>query len=255
LEKDAIRGLYETVTARSTGATVRDDEYWHWLLARHGYDRAFIALDSLAIAGKAAPNSAAIVGYIFTRGTQVVELVAHPRHPAAIGTLLRRFALDLLEKGNHSITLLAGSMSNSQEVVRDLIRSGAHVTSHPRRLATCVVSAESLIRQIEPELVQRSHEQGIKPGAAFGIVCGMEELRLDVGRNRVRITRRQRSDDRIIALPSVLSRLLLGVSDIHTELESGRITATSESVANVAGKLFTRRDITRMPFDDQPALG
>jgi hypothetical protein len=256
LEKDSIRHLYDLVTSQCRGAVCRGDEYWQWLVQRRGFDKTLIAIDQRAIIDRSSPlPPAAVVAYLFASGSRILELIAHPHHPVAIQTLLRRFAHDLLEKGNHSVTVAANSIPQALGLFEAWRHRAAQIHWQSQVLGACAVSAESLLQRMAPVLIQRPRDGGQSKETVLGFVCGTEEFTLQIARRRVRILRKATGRDRIIASSSSLSRILLGVADIHSEIDSGRVTFTTRTAFRHACRLFPSEPFWRMPLDDQAAIG
>ena len=105
VDQPSMAELYSQAAARHYGMADRSHEDWLWLMGRRGFNRAFVAV--IPAQGKDCPEQ--IVGYCILRENQVAELIAAEKHPLAMLGLLKRSASDVVERGVHSIAIVAGS--------------------------------------------------------------------------------------------------------------------------------------------------
>lgn len=242
IERSEVMRIYEKATADRDGARERDDEYWQWLLARRGFDRAYVAVDKREAA------DAQIVGYAFVRNNQIAELATDSSHPHSALCLLRRIALDAVELGIHSLVFLASSLPQPLAIPLE----GTFASKeHQRSLYATTLSIEQLANQTSSELFQIARREGLSIGTKLGVQCGNEVITLKMQRNRLNIQRGLKCEPTISMSPGDATKLFFGQLDALEAFESSRIVATSRLAEVLAASLFAKREgISRMPLDD-----
>src|SRR5204863_6034992 len=105
LELPAINALHEQCITKTYGTNVRSEAYWEWLMSRHGFERAYVAI--LGDHYQELPELlASVVGCAFVSGSRIVELIARPGGTRAVElALVARVCSDVLERSQSNVRL------------------------------------------------------------------------------------------------------------------------------------------------------
>ena len=238
VDQPAMAELYSETASRHFGMAERSQEDWLWLMGRRGFDRAFVAFE---------PFTESILGYCLLRANQVVELVADAQHPLAMLPLLRRSAADVLERGVHSIAILADSAP-------DLELEGFRSVDIGVSIAACVPSPYDFMKLMKAELGAQALRRGATPESTIGLVSGTEALSLEVTKSKLRLKRNAQVRSRIQVSPSMMTKLALGSVEVNANHDAEELSATTKTASDVASRIFAKRRFLQMPLENLPTL-
>ncbi len=263
MELPALVTLYEQCAAGAYGATVRNEVYWDWLMARHAFERGYVAI--LGDHNLELPELlAAVAGCVLVSGGRIVELLARPGATPAIGlALLARICSDAVERSQydvrfdgppqhplHQIFRAAGGTYHSSEEHEGEV-SMARLFNPLQTLRD--MSAELLLRaraaQLQPQVLglevfnfdadlRRATHEDARP---YRLIITQRKVRVmpgNLGRNYLKLRRRD------------LTPLLLGHWKLDDALAAGRIRASTQRAHHAAEALFPELPWHRPPLDD-----
>ena len=252
VEQADIIAIYEKMNAEARGVVNRSGDYWHWILGRRAFDRAYVVTEYDGTSmGDARKPTGKIQGYVLLRRNQVVELAVDPDHPGAGLQLLRRASLDALEKGNHSMLLCAAN-SPGYRWLDDL---NARLQTSPAYFAASIPSIYDFLLSTASELFRVADGNGLATGTKLGIVSGSEMVSIEMLKKKIRVKRGASPRSRIYLAPKVLTQMALAAIDPMLAIEEGLVSASTRTAIDTASKLFSKSSMNRMPLDDLAALG
>ena len=242
VDQPSMAALYSETAHRTFGMAERTQEDWLWLMGRRGFDRAFVAYDP---AVGDSPES--IVAYCLMRSNQVAELISNAQHSLSMLTLLRRVAADVVERGVHSVVLMADSAP-------DLQLEGFRSVDVDSTTAACVPSAYDFMKLMKQEFGAQALRQGATPTSKIGLLSGTEALSLEVTKAKLKLKRNEQVRSRVHVSPSMFTQLALGCIDVNRVSDAEDLSATTKTAADVARCIFAKRRFVRMPLDNLATL-
>ncbi|MCA9214796.1 MAG: GNAT family N-acetyltransferase [Planctomycetales bacterium] len=238
VDQPAMAEMYEASSRLHVGMRKRTHEDWLWLMGRRGFNRSFVAIRK---ATNSSPEK--VVGYCLLRDNQVVELISDRDHALSMLALLRRACADVVERGVHSIVILADSAP-------DLALEGFRSVDIPSSLAACVPSAYDFLKPMKAELGARALANGAKPETKIGFSSGTETVSLEVTKAKLKLKRNEQVNSRIQVSPSMMTRLALGSIDLSHIHDAEDISSTTKGAIEAAQAIFSSNRFLQMPLEN-----
>ena len=254
VEQQALMEIYDENTRQCQGTPLREDEYWHWLLVRRGYDEILVVVSSDAEGSEPeSMNQQDILGYAFVRGSHIVELMVKPERPEAAIRLVQRVAADAIERDVHRIRLFQPPVKNpTVAVLSDLFGLQTNTTDASRSVqAVFVVDPRSLLDLIclhAPDQLTKQladTKLGLKLGDQSVMIQGK-------GRRGLRVSPMKACQSQIATSQTQVTSLLFGGGLDENPLPDG-IRCTTSSIREIAQQVFQRVTLWRSTLDDLPS--
>ncbi|MCH5375329.1 MAG: sterol carrier protein domain-containing protein [Planctomycetes bacterium] len=256
-ERDALARLYTAHCRHAFGATMRDADYWNWLIARHAFERIYVALDGPPKA-ELDPVPTAVVGYAVATRSRLVELMIDPRRPEAAATLISRFCGDAIERNRYQIRLDAPPDSPSRGFFPE--SSGGRSTSADSAdggrhaepvIMVRVLHVGTLVSRLHDLFLRRIANAGRRLPVELGFCDESQQVcLLRVDENASRVVGARRARQYLTCTRADLMRLLLGNLDVAESIDQGRIKASSQGALATAGMLLPKSPLWFPPLDD-----
>jgi len=174
-------------------------------------------------------------------------LISDSRHALSMLPLLRRAAADVLERGVHSIVIMANSAP-------DLELDGFRSVDIDTSMAACVPSAYYFMKLMKAELGAQALRRGASPESKIGLISGTETLSLQVTKSKLKLKRNEQARSRIQVSPSMMTQLALGCIDANGPHDAEELSATTKLASDVARCIFAKRRFLKMPLEDLATL-
>ena len=245
VELNDLMALYELQFGGTTGAVVRDEDYWRWMIGRRYAHVIWVACQGDAVRG-----------YAFVKDHKILEIATHPAHPQALRALLGRVKSEALERAYPEVIVYAPT----DHPVLDAFRAASgKVINQDEFEGSCsmyhIPDAGRFLQAILPELSRRAVESGVALPLELGLTVGDRRWMLHVeataGRSRVEPDKLSRRH--LTLTPASFVRLAMGhtgVDGVSAEDGFGTSTATAIDAARV---VFPARPIWRSPLDGATA--
>ena len=263
MELPAVVKLYEQCAAHAHGATVRNEVYWDWLMSRHAFERAYIAI--LGDGDLELPDLlAAVAGCVFVAGGRIVELLARPgATPALSLALLARVCSDAVERSQYDVRFDGPPQHPLHQIFR-AAGGNYHSAEEHEGLVNMARLFNPLqtLRDMSGEMLTRARAAGLGPQ-----VLGLEVFDFDadlrgsthedarcyqliVTNRKVRLVSGNRGRNYLALRRRDLTPLLLGHWRFDEALATGRIRASTQRAERMAEALFPQLPWHRTPLDD-----
>ncbi|MGI8982716.1 MAG: GNAT family N-acetyltransferase [Pirellulaceae bacterium] len=263
MELPALVTLYGQCAAGAYGATVRDEVYWDWLMARHAFERGYVAI--LGDHHLELPELlAAVAGCVFVSGGRIVEMLSRPGATPAIGlALLARVCSDAVERSQYDVRLDAPPNHPLHQVFRAAGGSYHSTEEHDGEVSMArMFNPLQTLRDMSGDLLLRARAAGLAPqvlglevfnfdadlrrtthedARSYRLIVTSRKVRLvpgNLGRNYLALRRRD------------LTPLLLGHWRLEDAIAAGRIRASTQRAQRAAEVLFPQLPWHRPPLDD-----
>lgn len=263
MELPAVVRLYEQCAAGSHGAAIRNEVYWDWLMARHAFERAYIAI--LGDGNLELPELlAAVAGCVFVSGGRIVELLARPGATPALGlALLARVCSDALERSQYEIRFDGPPHHPLHQILRAAGGSYHSAEEHDGQINMArLFNPLQTLRDMSGEMLKRARAAGL--GSQ---VLGLEvfnfdadlrgathedarSYRLIVTGRKAKLVPGNRGRNYLALRRRDLTPLLLGHWRFEEALALGRIRASTHRAERIAEALFPQLPWHRPPLDD-----
>jgi hypothetical protein len=245
--------IYRQNLGGAYGPFERTEAYWKWLVHRNGYDQICVALDGPDML-ELEETHAPIVGYLVTRGEQIVELLTAPGHRTAGSQLLARACRDAIEHGRHTVRLDAPPNSRADKLFR--VAGGKHAARETDRgllLMAKLLRPKRLLRAVGEEFHRRAEEAGLSRPVELGLLVegrkyrlvltqgGVEAVGGNIGRSYLRLN------------VADFTRLVLGHLDWEEALSDGRLRPSTNLALRAGRVLFPKLPLWFPPLDNLPA--
>lgn len=263
MELPAIVKLHEQCTAEAHGATVRSETYWDWLMSRHAFERAYVAL--LGDGHLELPELLDVVaGCVFVSGGRIVELHSRPGSTPAIGlALLARVCSDALERSQYDIRFDGPPRHPLHQIFRAAGGSYHCAEGHDGEVNMArLFNPLQTLRAMSTELQSRAKAAGLSPQVlgleVFNFDADLRQAthddarpyRLMVTGRKVRLVTGKLGRNYLSLRRRDLTPLLLGHWHLDEAIAAGRIRASSRRAERAAKVLFPQLPWHRPPLDD-----
>jgi len=263
MELPALVKLYEQCAAGTFGATARNEVYWDWLMSRHAFERAYVAI--LGDHHLELPELlTAVAGCVFVSGNRIVELLSRPGATPAIGlALLARVCSDAVERSQYDVRFDGPPQHPLHQIFRAAGGEYHSSEEHDGEVSMArLFNPLQTLRDMSAELLLRSRAAGLAPQ-----VLGLEVFNFDadlrrathedarpyrliVTNRKVRVIPGNRGRNYLALRRRDLTPLLLGHWKLDDAIAAGRIRASTQRAHQVAAVLFPQLPWHRPPLDD-----
>ena len=253
VEQCALVRIYRQNAGNAYGPFERTEPYWKWLVHRRGYDQICVALDGPDLL-ELEENHAPIVGYVVTRGEQIVELLTAPGHRTAVAQLLARACRDAIEHGRHTVRLDAPPNSRVDKLFRAAASKPVkRETDRGLVLMARLLSPMKLLRGMGEEFHRRAEEAGLARPVELGLLVEGRKYRLVLGRGGAEAVAGNIGRSYLRLNVADFTRLMLGHLDWEDALADGRVRPSTNLALRAGRALFPKLPLWLSPFDDLPA--
>ncbi len=264
IEMPAFLRLYEQNMAGTFGSTIRTEPFWDWLMARHAFDRVFVAI--VGTDSQELPQClASVAGYAFVRDGRIVELMTRTSGGSAIAhRLVARVCADAIERNLHDVRLDAPPQ---HPLHQEFVAAGGQGHSCEE------YSGEyCMTRLFDPLQTLRAmsgllHERAKNGGLARPFQLGLEiyshdsdlrqathhdsqAYRLTVTSRSVKLTSGKTGRNYLALRRRDLTPILLGHWKPADAFAPGRLRASNRVAQEAAAILFPQLPWYRPPLDD-----
>jgi predicted acetyltransferase len=263
MELPALVKLYEQCAAGTFGATARNEVYWDWLMSRHAFERAYVAI--LGDHHLELPELlTAVAGCVFVSGNRIVELLSRPGATPAIGqALLARVCSDAVERSQYDVRFDGPPQHPLHQIFRAAGGEYHSSEEHDGEVSMArLFNPLQTLRDMSAELLLRSRAAGLAPQ-----VLGLEVFNFDadlrrathedarpyrliVTNRKVRVMPGNRGRNYLALRRRDLTPLLLGHWKLNDAIAAGRIRASTQRAHRAAEVLFPQLPWHRPPLDD-----
>jgi GNAT superfamily N-acetyltransferase len=243
VELGDLMTLYEAQFQAVTGAVLRSEDYWRWLIGRRYAHVVWVACQGEAVRG-----------YAFVKDHRVLEIAADPAHPQALRALLGRIRAEALERAYPEVIVSApmghpalaacravGGRVFDQEAV-DASVSMYHVPDVGR-----------FLKAILPELGRRAREAGGSGPLELGLTVGEQRWLIHADGKNSRVEPDRLSRRHLTLSRATFVRLAMGHVDVDVAAGEDGFTASTATALDAARILFPVQAIWRSPLDSATA--
>ena len=249
VERDALVRLYEQNATGSYGLTMRNEDYWAWLLNRGAYDCIYIAIDGPDnFALQAAPT--AIVSYGVMREGRLVESMTSPDQPRACQQLLMRACSDAIEHDLPALRVDAPPLDPVHELFADAHGDRCHPEADKGDVYLLkTLDPLALLRHIA-ELLYRRAQTGRLADCSFGLRVADRRFHVALRSTGIHIDEARPGRNYLQCGPAEFTQLVLGHLDPHAAATAGRICPSNRTALDLAATLFPPLPLWFPPWDD-----
>ncbi len=252
VELPSLMRIYAQNTAGSFGPLERSEAYWRWLISRKAFDYILVAIfgrDRMELVDTNAP----IVGYAAVRQQRVVEMFASPEYPSTAVQMLSRTCGDAIERNRQSVVLEAPP---ADPLHRLFVESGG-VFNHNESesgevMMVKLLDPAGLIATMADDLVARAKAAELPPACELGLLVDGRKQSLTVSSSGVTLCDGRLGRSYLSLKNTEFTRLLLGHGNIHDAIRQGRVAASTQFAAEMAGVLFPQLPLWRPSWDELP---
>ena len=259
VEQQALRHLYDQHTRGLSGAPQRDATFWEWLLVRRGYDQILVAAHCAGSAAErdSGPSAESIVGYAFTRESDIVELVVSPDHPQAVCGLLHRIASDAIERDEHELRVFQPPLPAcpAAEIHRAAWFPDVTMAATQRDLCQMVKVLDPLmfLRCTASGMASHARAAGVSEGSRLTLQLDGARVTLELREDRVQMSPCHRPRHRVRASGPGVSALLLGSLKINPSWPTDALQIHDQAAGQLAQRFFPTQLLWRSTLDDLPS--
>jgi predicted acetyltransferase len=249
VELPSLMRLYQGTTSLGHGAYDRTEAYWRWLISRKAFDHIFVAVkgpDKFDL-----DDNESIVGYVFTRQDQVLELMADPRYPSAHIQLLARACGEAIERDAHAISY----QGPSNDPLHQLFRQAGGEVQHnewQQGEVTMVKLFEPwvFLQSLLPELHRRAELAALTRPTELGLCVDGQKYLLVLSRRSAKLQSGRLGRSYLTCNGAELTRMLLGHADLREASEQGRVEPSTRVALELGRVLFPELPMWRSMLDD-----
>jgi hypothetical protein len=243
VELNDLMALYELQYANTTGAVVRSEDYWRWMIGRRYAHVIWVACQGETVRG-----------YAFVKDHKILEIASHPAHPQALKALLGRIRAEALERAYPEVIVHAPADHPALEAFR--AASGKIVDQEDFDGTASmyhIPNVDQFLTSILPELSLRAVEAGVSLPLELGLTVGDRRWLLHIEETHSRIEPDKLSRRHLTLAPASLVRLLLGHTGIDLASREEGFESSTGTALDAARVLFPVRPIWRSPLDSATA--
>jgi predicted acetyltransferase len=250
-EQPALARIYAAASAY--GPLERSDAYWQWLLARHGHDRLYVALEGPELL-EVSEVRTRVVGYAVTRGNHIIELMTAAGHRRAAAELLARCCGDAVESDRQCIVLHAPPSSRLLKIFDEAGGSAWSQTSDGGEVCMMrLLDQPALLSRLCSLWDRRARKARLPRPNELGLLVEGKEHCLELGEKGVSVGSDHLGQCHLGMSAAELMRLVQGQCDWDAALADGRLQCSSAPAAETGRALFPPLPFWRPPWDDLPA--
>ncbi|WP_406699771.1 GNAT family N-acetyltransferase [Singulisphaera sp. Ch08] len=243
VELNDLMALYELQYADTTGAVIRSEDYWRWIIGRKYAHVIWVACQGETVRG-----------YAFVKDHKILEIASHPAHPQALKALLGRVRAEALERAYPEVIVHAPVDHPVLEAFR---AASGKVIDQEEYEGTCsmyhIPSIDHFLELILPELARRAEQAGATGPLELGMTVGDRRWLVHIEGKKSRVEPDKLSRRHLTLSPSTLVRLLMGHSGIDGAATEEGFESSTGTALDAARVLFPVRPIWRSPLDSATA--
>lgn len=243
VELGDLMALYEAQFRDVTGAVVRSEDYWRWLIGRRYAHVVWVACQGEAVRG-----------YAFVKDHRVLEIAADPAHPQALRALLGRVRAEALERAYPEVIVSAPMGHPALDACR---AGGGRIFDHEAADGSVsmyhVPDVGRFLRAILPELGRRAREAGGNGPLELGLTVGDHRWLIHADGNDSRIEPDKLSRRHLTLTSAAFVRLAMGHVDVDEAAEQDGFSASTATALDAARVLFPVQPVWRSPLDSATA--
>lgn len=239
VELNDLMDLYEKRFAHTTGAIIRSEDYWRWLIGRRYAHVIWVACQGETVRG-----------YAFVKDHRVLELASHPAHPQAMHALIGRIRAEALERAYPEVTFQAPLDDPVQEEIRGV--GGRLVDQEVWEGSSSmyyIPDPEPFLKAALPELVRRVKEARPTWPFELGLVVGEHRLLVKIDARSAKIIPDKLSRRYLTLTPAAFARLALGHTGIDRAVDEDGVESSASTAIDSARIIFPPTPIWRSPLD------
>ena len=253
-ETGSLARIYQQNLFGAFGWTVRDSEYWNWLLNRPAFDEIYVAIegpDQLELGER----NTRLIGYSVVRGARIIELLTSPDRPRAALELLARIATDALEHDRSDITFHAPAEHPLHGVFLDAGGLHQHVQADRGEVHMARVLDPVRLMQSMAELFRRRVERTrVGSPVELGFFVEGRKYLLEVNGDSVQASAHRLGRSYLAMNVADFTRLLLGQLDWDWALRDQRIECSTALAQQLGRVLFPTVPLYRPVWDEWPLV-
>jgi ribosomal protein S18 acetylase RimI-like enzyme len=239
VELGDLMSLYEQQFARTTGAVVRSEEYWRWMIGRR-----YAHVIWVACLGEA------VKGYAFIKDHRILEIAVDPAYPQALRSLLGRVRAEALERAYPEVSVAAPANHPVIESIREAsgrvfdqdVYDGSASMYH-------IPDLGRFLKTILPELDRRVAEAKATLPLELGISTEDERWMIHIQGKQSRVEPDKLSRRHLSLSAPALVPLLMGHTGTDVSAEDESFVASTATALEAARVLFPAEPIWRSPLD------
>ncbi|SIN80385.1 Predicted acetyltransferase [Singulisphaera sp. GP187] len=243
VELNDLMSLYELQYADTTGAVVRSEDYWRWIIGRKYAHVIWVACQGETVRG-----------YAFVKDHKILEIASHPAHPQALKALLGRVRAEALERAYPEVIVHAPVDHPVLEAFR---AASGKVIDQEDYEGTCsmyhIPNIDLFLELILPELGRRAEHAGAAVPLELGMTVGDRRWLIHIEGKKSRVEPDKLSRRHLTLSPSTLVRLLMGHCGIDGAATEEGFESSTGTALDAARVLFPVRPIWRSPLDSATA--
>lgn len=239
VELSDLMSLYELQYAQTTGAVIRSEEYWRWLIGRRYAHVIWVACQGETVRG-----------YAFVKDHKILEIASDPAHPQALRALLGRVRAEALERAYPQVTVHAPS---DHPVIEAFLGCGGRLFDQDTNEGAVsmyhIPDAGRFLTAILPELNNRATAAGCPLPLELGITTEDHRWLIHIQGNQSRIEPDKLSRRHLTLSPSTLVRLFMGHTGVDAAANEDGFAASTATALDAARILFPVQPTWRSPLD------
>ncbi len=245
VELNDLMGLYDAQFGHTSGAVVRSEDYWRWIIGRKYAHVIWVACQGETVRG-----------YAFVKDHRVLEIATHPSHPQALKALLGRVRAESLERAYPEVVIHAPVDHPALKLARS---GGGRIVDQEEWEGTSsmyhVPDVDRFLAAVLPELSRRARESGQTLPLELGLTVGDRRYLLHVegAAKKSRIEPDKLSRRHLTLSPSAFTRLAMGHTGIDRAVEEDGVEASTATAVDAARAIFPVVPIWRSPLDSATA--
>lgn len=245
VELNDLMALYDLQYARTTGAVIRSEDYWRWMIGRRYAHVIWVACQGESVRG-----------YAFVKDHKILEIATDPAQPQALRALLGRVRSEALERAYPEVIVHAPADHPVMDVFRE---NSGRIIDQDDYEGTCsmqhIPDPERFLVSILPELCRRAQESGASMPQELGFTVGDRRwlLHVEASPSRSRVEPDKLSRRHLTLAPAVFARLVMGHSDVDAAASEEGFESSTATALDVARILFPVQPIWRSPLDSATA--
>ncbi|MBN1588256.1 MAG: GNAT family N-acetyltransferase [Pirellulales bacterium] len=254
LEIEAIERIYNRNLPGTFGPMERTAATWQWIVDRDEREQLYVAASGPASVD-AEESRSEILAYALVRGGRILELLTTPGRRAAAVPLLARLCREAMEKDRSQIVLHAPPDDHLHSLFR--LAGGRTEDRQPdggQVLMARVLAPAKLLRQMEPELLHRAEDAGLKLPFQWSIGLDRRGYLVTVDARGVTVTAGRHDEHWFCVAGHDLAPLVLGQLDWAAACKSGRVIVSGNRMRQAGSILFPRFSLWCPPLDSLAAL-
>jgi GNAT superfamily N-acetyltransferase len=240
VELGDLMRLYEQQFGKVSGALVRSEEYWRWLIGRRFAHAIWVAC-----------QGEKVFGYAFVKDHRVLEIAADNEHPLALQALLGRVRSEALERAYPEVLIHAHPHHPVLHIVEEGGGAAVEREEWDGNLSMYhIPDVAPFLTLMLPEFQKRARAAKVSLPYDLGLVIGESRWLIHIAKGRGSSVEPDRLSRRYLTLtPGTFVRLALGHTEVDRAIDSEDAVASSSTAVDAARVLFPPSELWRSPLD------